>query len=146
MRFGERLVPVLLPGLSLFVLGCGPDGPHTVPVRGVVTIDGKPPTAAGTIFFTPLEAAEGSPTRPGIGEFDTTGHYAAQTFEPGDGLLPGRYRLKVHCWKTPPNMDGRPVVSYIAAKYESVAESDLAELIVETRSGQVECNLDLQAR
>ena len=42
----------------------------------------------------------------GIGE---DGVYAATTYEPADGLLPGKYKVAIECYETPPNMEGKQV-------------------------------------
>ena len=114
---------VLLGGLVL--LGCGPDGPRTVPVSGTVTLDGEKVPGPGYIYFNSTTPGSGGPSRPGTAEFDATGRFTTTTYAPGDGLLPGAYALRVDCWKTPPNMEGKPLVSFIPAKYQDAAKSGL---------------------
>lgn len=137
--------PCLSVALLVLVVGCGPDRPATVPVSGVVTIDGQPPPGEGTIYFAAAEAADGYPLRPATAQFDASGYYETTTFEAGDGLIPGRYKIVVHCWQTPPNMDGRPVVSYIDDRYGSAGTSGLEDLEVAADAGRLEYDLDLQS-
>ena len=42
------------------------------------------------------------------------------TFRPGDGLLPGEYRVNVECWRVPPSMTSpQPPQSYVPAPFQS---------------------------
>ena len=61
-----------------------------------------------------------------MAKFGTDGAYAATTYEPGDGLLPGKYKVAVECYETPPNMEGKPVKSRINKKYLNGETSGLA--------------------
>ena len=82
-------------GLALLgITGCGnPNG--TVKVSGKVTVDGQTPPGAGTVTFTVVEPADGFPNRPAMAKFDVDGEYTATSFEPGDGLVPGSYKIAV---------------------------------------------------
>ena len=71
--------------------GGGPDRPKTVAVTGKVTSKGQPVTS-GTVAFVPT-AANGP--RPASGEIDSSGNYKLMTFEPGDGALPGEYKVSI---------------------------------------------------
>src|SRR5207244_1962164 len=103
--------------------GCGNRLPQTVQVSGRVTFDGQAPPGPGTVYFLPQEAAKGFPSRPATGDFDRAGYFKAKTFEPDDGLMPGKYTMHVECYETPPNMEGKPVKSYVPSKYQSAATS-----------------------
>ena len=128
--------------LTLFVLGCGnPRG--TVPVSGTVTLNGEQPPGAGTVTFTVIEPAEGFTNRPAMAKFDSTGRYEATSFEPGDGLLPGKYAIAVECYETPPNMEGKPVKSHIARKYLDPSTSGF-ELEIAPQSRRVTYDLKLE--
>jgi hypothetical protein len=126
----------------LILLGCGTEH-GTIPVSGVVRVGGEAPPGAGKVIFTPLEAAAGFTQRAGFGQFGSDGKYAAQSFKPGDGLYPGRYLVAVECWETPPNMEGRPVKSYIDQKYTNSEQSGL-ELVVDPGAGRVDFDIDVQ--
>lgn len=125
--------------------GCGASGPRCVPVSGTVTLDGGKVPGPGFIYFNTTSAGADTPARPGTAEFGADGRFAATTFAPADGLLPGTYALRVDCWKTPPNMDGKPVVSFLPAKYQDAAKSGLT-LVVEPDSRPITFDVNLTSR
>ena len=118
---------------SFAMVGCGNDRPQLVPVTGQVTLDGGSWPTSGALYFVPIEVAEGFPHRPGSAEFAADGHFAAKTFHSGDGLFPGRYRVRVECWITPPAMNV-PGESHIPVKYQNPATSGL-EVTVKPNGG-----------
>jgi hypothetical protein len=122
--------------LCLMILGCGPDRPLTIPVSGQVTFVGQPPPAPGRIYFQPLDAGGGN-TRPGSAEFDVDGRFTATSYEEGDGLLPGRYRVQIDCWKTPPREEGTPGVSHIPPGFAP------GELVVDAADGEKTLSYDI---
>ncbi len=126
--------PILLLGL---IAGCGSDMPKTVKVSGKVTFDGKAPPGPGVVYFLPQEAAKDFPLRPATGDFTADGAYKATTFAANDGLMPGKYKAYIECWETAPNMDGKPVKSFVPKKYQSVDSSGFElEVTVADRSKQ----------
>jgi hypothetical protein len=83
---------------ALVVLtGCQPNY-GTVQVTGRVTFAGKPPPASCAVFFMPLDSS--MKARPGIALCDANGGFRAGSYNPRDGLLPGRYRASVRCLKS----------------------------------------------
>ena len=129
--------------IVLCVTGCG--SPHgTVKVTGQVTVDGQPPPGPGRLTFNVVEPASGFPNRPAMAKFDTDGKFAATTFDPGDGVLPGSYTISIECYETPPNMEGKPEKSYIAAKYMN-GETSGYELDVSPGSRPIEFNVELSS-
>lgn len=82
-----RFLPLLV--LGCLVAGCGPRTPATIPVRGVVILDGKPVEGA-TVGFTPTEGV-----RPATGSTNALGEFSLTTFAPGDGALPGQHTVTV---------------------------------------------------
>lgn len=60
-----------------------------VKVSGTVTLDGEP-VAGAHIRFSP----EGKGTA-AFAETDTRGRYQLRTYDPGDGAIPGDYRVSV---------------------------------------------------
>jgi hypothetical protein len=121
-------------------LGCGGDGPETIPVHGKVTFGGGPPPAEGAVFFAPLSVEAGAQRRPGRARFGLDGAYEATSFEPGDGLVPGEYRVTVECWKTPPGMGGAggtSGVSFVGRGFEPPT------LVVASDQDSVEFNLEV---
>jgi hypothetical protein len=124
--------------------GCShSDHPKTVPVSGRVTIGGKPPPRPGLLSFATLEPAEGFPGRPAAGSFDTSGNYSAGIF-PGEGVIPGKYRVAVECWTKPYSGDGPKPPSHVPEKYRSVATSDV-ELTIAPGDSAKTFNIDLPA-
>lgn len=69
--------------------GCGPGRLTTVPIRGSITLDGKP-VARATVLFVP--AAGGVPGR---GVTDADGGFTLTTFAEGDGAITGKHRVAV---------------------------------------------------
>lgn len=102
--------------------GCGTDH-GTIPVHGIVTLDGSPPPGPGKVMFTQIEGAPGVPHRPGFALFDASGRFQAQTFKPGDGLFAGKYGVAVECWEVAPNMEGKAVKSFIPDRYLNPSHS-----------------------
>ena len=70
-------------------VGCGPSRPKTVPVTGVVTLDGKAVEGASVMLAPQGEG------RPALGMTDKEGKFALQTFESGDGAILGKHQLTV---------------------------------------------------
>jgi len=130
---------LLLSATALLVAGCGESGPTMIPVYGKITFDGAACPAAGVVIFSPKETPEGVPKRPATGKFGKDGKFEARSYQPGDGLLPGRYRVRIECLSglPPPRPGGIEEVSYIAAGYEP------EDLTVSADSGAVEANYDV---
>ena len=61
----------------------------TSPVEGLVTFDGKP-LAGAAVVFVPQGAG-----RDATGQTDAAGRFEMSTFEPGDGVLPGTYKVTI---------------------------------------------------
>ena len=87
--WGLLVVLALLCGLA----GCGgnPSYPETSPTTGLVTFRGQPLTS-GTITYAPVNAQE---QRPASGQINGQGKFSLSTFRPGDGAMPGEYRIAV---------------------------------------------------
>lgn len=87
----RRMHPTLVAVLSLVLLaiGCSPRRPTTVPVSGIVTLDGEP-VAGAAVMFEP--EAGGVPARASTA---ADGSYKLSTFRRGDGALVGRHRVTV---------------------------------------------------
>lgn len=124
--------------------GCGGRGVEQVHVTGKVTLDGKPMPGPGTLYFNPTKAAGDEPKLPGTAEFGADGEYAAMTFEPGDGLVPGSYKVAVHCWEVSPNEEGRAAKSFIPKKYTSAGTSGF-ELVVPENTSSHTFNVPLSS-
>lgn len=131
--------------IPLLLSGCGGRGVEQVKVTGRVTLDGGAMPGPGTLFFSPVEAAGGQPLRPGSAEFGADGQYAAGAFEKGDGLLPGAYRVAVHCWEKVSTSEERDdSKSFLPQKYGDPEASGLT-LVVEPGAGSMTQDFDLQS-
>lgn len=125
-----RLPRMLIVIGLLCLTGCGSGNPETVPVSGKVTLEGGPWPKPGMLFFTPIEEVPGFPMRPATADFDVDGLFrSATTYEAGDGVLPGKYRVRVECWEQAPNMEGKPVKSHVPSRYDNAATSGLEATI-----------------
>lgn len=107
--------------------GCDSGNPETIPVVGQVTLNGGRMPAKGTVHFLPEPAAGTADgrNRPALAHFDQSGQFSATTWERGDGLRPGKYRVTVECWKESPSMSSQGV-SYVDPKYLNPAQSGLS--------------------
>ncbi len=137
----SRHWPAIVLALTGLLSGCcgSSDRPPTVPVSGKITFDGGPCPKAGAIAFSPIEVADGMPRRPGSGNFDTDGVFEVTSWEKGDGLVPGRYTMRIACWKRPPLGDGNPPISYVARDYRP------PEVEVPLKGGPIVLDLDVPA-
>jgi hypothetical protein len=90
-----RILPV---GLLLLVgaVGCGP---KLYPVRGKVTLPDGTSLTEGLVVFESKDADKPITAR---GQIQADGHYELGTYRPGDGALPGTYRVLI-APKTDPN-------------------------------------------
>lgn len=77
----------------LAMAGCGNPRPKLVPVEGTVTLDGEVVEGAIVAFEMINPPAEYG--RPSSAITDAAGKFQVQTYEPGDGLPPGKYRVLV---------------------------------------------------
>jgi hypothetical protein len=75
--------------LSLLAMtGCGSGRPDVAPVRGTVSLNGKPVTT-GRIMFYPTAG------RPACAPINSDGTYVLTTFESDDGALIGTHRVTI---------------------------------------------------
>ena len=131
-----------LTGLAVWLSGCGSNLPKTVKITGRVTFDGQRPPGPGILYILPEESAPGFPSRPGSGDFGRDGVLKVTTFEPGDGLMPGKYVMYVECWEVEQSMGGPPAKSFVPEKYRSAEKSGL-KLDVKPDVRTQEVNVDV---
>ncbi len=123
----------LVLALTVFA-GCGRNGPEVVPVEGKITYSGGPWPRGGFVFFTTAEPADGMPIRPAWAKFDTAGQFRATSFSPGDGLVPGCYKVYLEAWDKGPEMGAKRLpISLVPQKYMSPKTSGLE---IDVASGQ----------
>jgi len=98
------------------LVGCG----RYAAVGGKVTLDDGTPVSSGTVVFESTDEAKAISAR---GEIQTDGSYQLSTDRPGDGVLPGKYRVLVA--PPPPNPDLPPVKVVFDSRYSEFATSGL---------------------
>jgi hypothetical protein len=112
----------LLVGAVLFVAGCG--GDSFTAVKGTVTYDGKPLTNG---FVTILPDGEGENAS---GQIGSDGRFTLTTSKPGDGVKPGKYKVRIASYQSEAKMNdpttGKPA---IPEKYFDAAKSGLTVTI-----------------
>ena len=88
------LVWLIVAGVLICCLGCGPQGPTTYPVRGkVVFEDGAPLATGGKVLFE--SASLQGVGKNARGAIQPDGTFEMTTFESGDGAVPGKHRVLV---------------------------------------------------
>jgi hypothetical protein len=112
----------------------------TVPVSGRITFAGSACPAEGTIVFSPVAVEKGLPRRPGTARFQQDGEFTVTSFREGDGLIPGRYRPIISCWKGEPRNDDPSSferLNYVPSSYKA------DEVVVSRTEGAVVVKLDV---
>ena len=96
MTFLPRLRLVLLLVFPLLVAGsgCGPKRPTTVPIRGLIMLDGKPVAGAAVMLMPQFDG------RPALGVTSDSGEFTLTTFTDGDGAMPGKHIVTVTLQRT----------------------------------------------
>src|SRR5688572_17342001 len=84
---------------ALLLMSCAGCGKSTIDFEGQVTLDGKPIEGASVTLISVGE----SRNRPATGITDVQGKVRFTTFEPGDGALPGEYKVQIS--KSPKSLD-----------------------------------------
>src|SRR5207249_2275528 len=77
----------------LFALGTAGCGSRMVQVTGTVTLDDGTPLTKGLVVFEGI--VDGKPVM-ARGEVKADGTYQLSTGKPGDGALPGKYRVLIN--------------------------------------------------
>ena len=84
----------------LCLAGCGEsagpvDRERTVPVTGTVTYNGTPVADASVSLVPETPVGEAASKKGAFGKTDASGKFTLTTFEPGDGAVPGNYKVTV---------------------------------------------------
>ena len=80
-------------GLVVSVGGCGGKA-GLIPVTGQLTLDGEP-YGPGNLILIPTSRQDGAPGQTAYGSADAEGGIVFQTYDPGDGIPIGEYRVMV---------------------------------------------------
>jgi hypothetical protein len=138
MRFlvASSIVAVFIGGLA----GCGSRGIPIVAINGQLTFGGAVPPKEGKITFSPVDGS--SPTavaaRPGYAKFAADGSFTVTTYSSGDGLIPGKYQVKILCFRETPTLTNQDAVSYVPPDYHP-------EVTVPADARSFEMKLDVPA-
>lgn len=118
-------------GTVALLAGCGgggSQGPETVPVKGVIKYQGKPVPKL-SVAFMPEKGMLA------YGTTDDDGKFSLQTNKPGDGAMPGTYKVTISfISETIPEMPGFPgaekkETSPIPEKYARAETSGLTKTV-----------------
>ncbi len=81
--------------LGASLVGCRPSGPELAPVRGSVTIDGRP-LRSGRVMFAPIASGEiREAGKPAFGTLQPDGSYVLTTFRDQDGAVVGEHWITI---------------------------------------------------
>ena len=128
----------------ILAAGCSDGRTRTIEVTGRVTYGGGDWPKPGVLYFAPLEPIGNLPQRPGTAKFGTDGRFRARTFSDGDGLIPGRYRINIECWDTPPTMTNPTAAkSYIPSTFQTATANGLEVVVEPDATGPVEVAFDV---
>lgn len=87
--------------LLALLAGCGEPPPRLYPIQGSLTLRNQPLPNAELTFHPQFDGPGWMP----VAVVDAEGRFAAGTLQPGDGGLPGTYKVTV-VWKPNANEDG----------------------------------------
>jgi hypothetical protein len=136
--YRQRLSVGVLAVAIVTLGGCwGNERPKTIPISGLVMIDGQAPGESGKLYFTPTQAAPGYNRRPASGSFNAQGHFRVMSWAPDDGLVPGHYTVSV--------VPGDLAKTAIPIRYHQSATSGL-ELDVPMDQGKIEYNIEVLSK
>lgn len=118
-------------GLALVaILGCGPSGPKLYPVRGKVTVKGKPASYA-LVFLHRVGRSDPNEPVP-YGQVGDDGNFSITTVKKGDGAQIGEYMITVD-WpdmsKSPDGNGQRP--DALNGAYDKPTESKIKAVVKE---------------
>jgi hypothetical protein len=105
----RRIALLICTLATVAIVGCGGEVPTdrtpTYPASGTVTYKGAP--ASGAVVTLVATDPDG---RGATGKTDDSGKFTLMTYEPGDGAIPGKYRVKVVANALPAGVTDEDVV------------------------------------
>jgi hypothetical protein len=122
-----RLLALLLVTIFLVTifLGCGSaSGPTTAPVKGTITIAGKPFSDVGVTFLPEGKGPTAS------GNTDQNGNFTLRTTNPGDGAVVGTHRVVIGAAEEGPRKKGAAAIPEKYGRFETT------DLTAEVKPGQ----------
>lgn len=139
-------LPIALVSVVCFVIGCGPAGIKTVPVKGKITYQGGDWPAECIADFACEKTAEGFSMHPASAKIAKDGSFTAVTENVGNGLVPGTYVVNLTCWEVPPQMENPAAAkSYLPPK--ALAGGAIAGMRIEVKpddKGPIIFNYDVK--
>ncbi len=121
---GMLVIPSMMVSLTLGFMGCTPsDQLATVPVKGMVTFEGKP-LPNGSVIFIPSGGGPTAEANIGPG-----GEYALGTYKKADGVPPGEYNVMVVAMTEQDSLEAesaRGAESLIPSRYGDPSKSGLS--------------------
>lgn len=116
--------------------GCGkkvvPGRPETAPVTGQVIADGEPLPEC-RIVFAPQDHKYAA-----AGVTDEAGRFSLQTFEPGDGAVPGKFKIMVMKFTVVENPNGSVTEThFLPDAYRNPTSSGLGTIVKKGESNDV---------
>jgi len=125
---------------GILAAGCGTDG--RVPVKGTVTLDGRPLKGVTVVFH----ASPSTKGNGGYADTNASGRFQATTHQMRPGLYPGDYTITVELPKYPPV--GQPVdpdPPRIPGRYGSPEKTPFA-LKIDGRQGPLALEMTSSAK
>jgi hypothetical protein len=123
--------------LGFMVTLCGCGGSGVVPVKGKVVFKGRELPEVCFLTFVPLDdSTAGGTIRPSTATMAPDGAYRVTPFLGVEGLLPGRYMVRVSYFDLKPGGNPDREADWIEQKFEA------DELLVESGSRSIEYNVE----
>lgn len=113
------------------------------PTEGVVTFEGSPVTT-GVVTFYPTRG------RPASAKLDTSGRYQLASFDAGDGVAPGEYRVTIKAVEIESVADdgyasGGRLRWLVPQKYSEIKTTPLQVTISDESAGRIDFELPVAA-
>src|SRR5947209_5032045 len=121
---GRRGILVLVVALAAGCSRAGPPPPTTVPARGRVLLPDGQPLPGGRVELKPTA----NPAVEAFGDVDPGGSFTLTTYAPGDGSIPGTYKVVISPFNYR-SRSGSPTkiaaAGRVPARYREAGTSDL---------------------
>ena len=136
MSHRQRTFFIVWLGIAVATCGCGGSG--VVPVKGKVVFSGRETPEVCRLTFVPLdEPADGGTIRPSGATMQADGSYRMTPYLGVEGLLPGRYAVRVSYFDLKPGGNPDREADWIEHKFEG------DELVIEPGSRSVEYDVEV---
>lgn len=129
----SRILIVFMLPMFVLAAGCSDGRPERVPVKGRVTIDGKP-VEAGNVLFFPAQ------NRVAMAKIQPDGTFTLSTYDFGDGCVTGKHPVSVNASK---QINQQTMRWYAPKKYAGADTSGLEFDVTEpTESAEIKLSWD----